>query len=166
MKSAFAKLFVILAIGCGIVFAADMLPAIRLLEFAAVFVTVAICLLAFVLVFTDIRTAMLGIAAAAICFSISYNHWPAQIRFKLSENQLAELLASQKNPLTIETPVWCGLYRIEKIELRANSTCFWTDLTPAGYTGLIYTPNDRKLMYFNIHKSIELDSNWDIISED
>ena len=166
MKSAFAKLFVVLTIGCGIVFAADMLPAIRLLEFAAVFVTVAICLLAFVLVFTNIRNAMLGIAAAAICFSISYNHWPAQVRFQLSENQLAEILASQKDRLTIETPVRCGLYRIEKIELRGNSTCFWTDLTPSGYTGLIYTPNNSQRLYFNIHKSIELDSNWDIISED
>ena len=165
-KSNFVKWTIALSI-CGIlVLSSDIWPANRLLEFVALLITLAVCILSFVLVFTNIRTALLGITFAAFCFSISYNHWPATTRFKMSKDELNRLLAAHQGSTKIETPIWCGSYYIKEITTRGDSTCFWTDLTPAGYTGLVYTPDGQTMRYFNIWKNIRLSSNWQIVSED
>lgn len=165
--SSFWKWTIALSFGCLIVFATDIIPAFGLLEIVGVLITIAVCLLSFVLIFTDVRTALVGITAAAVCFSISYNHWPATARFKLSEQRLNELLSAYEADNNVEVPTWCGSYYVRKIERRGQwTTCFWTDLGWGGYTGLIYTPDGRRMQYVNDHKQFHLNSNWRIVSED
>ena len=164
--SGFWRWLIALSVACLVVFFADIFPAIRLLDFVAILTTFVVCVLSFALIFTDVRTALLGLTAAAVCFSISYNHWPATTRFKFSEGRLSELLADYQALGAVDAPVWCGSYYIEKIGRRGESVCFWTDLTPAGYTGLIYTPDGQRMKYLNVHKQIHLNSNWQIVSED
>ena len=165
-QSDFWKVSIGLSLACLLVFSADLCPANRLLDFAAVITTFFVCVLSFFLIFTDVRTALLGITAAAVCFSISYNHWPATTRFKLSENRLNEMVANHQALNVPDVPVWCGSYYVKKIGQRGESICFWTDLGWGGYTGLIYTPDGQKRGGFNVHNSIDLNSNWQIVSED
>ena len=165
-KSNFVKWTISLSI-CGIlVFCSDIWPANKWLGLAAAMITLAVCILSFVLAFTNIKTAMLGVTAAAFCFSVSHNHWPANTRFKMAEEKLSSLIAAHDDPTKIETPIWCGSCYIREVETRGDSICFWTDLTPAGYTGLVYTRDGHATRYFNIWRNIRLNPNWQIISED
>ena len=165
-KSNFIRWLSGLTICCLAVIASDIFPENRLLEFAAILIALLVFLLSFALVFTNLRTALLGITAGAICFSVLANHWPAKFRFSISRNDLNQFVDAYSNDSGIEMPIWCGSYRIKQIERRGDSICLWTDLTPRGYTGLVFTPDDQERRYFNIWNEIEISPNWSIISED
>jgi len=165
-KSNFGRWLAGLSLCCLVVIASDIFPENRIIDVAAILIVLPVFLLSFALVFTNLRTAIMGITAAAICFSVFTNHWPAKIRFNIAANDLNQLVDSHSNTAAIEMPIWCGSYKIKAIERRGDSICLWTDLTPSGYTGLVFTPDHQERRYFNIWKSIDIDSNWTIISED
>ena len=58
--SGFWRWLIALSVACLVVFSADIYPAIRLLDFVAILTTFAVCVLSFALIFTDVRTALLG----------------------------------------------------------------------------------------------------------
>ena len=91
-KSNFIRWLLGLTLCCLAVIASDIFPENRLLEFAAILIALPVFLLSFAFVFTNLRTALLGITAGAICFSVLVSHWPAKFRFSISRNDLNQLV--------------------------------------------------------------------------
>jgi hypothetical protein len=88
-----------------------------------------------------------------------------QAVFEISKPQLQELAQRVENGEEISTPQFVGVYRVKKIERKPyGAICFWTDLTPSGYTGIVKCPDNE--LKFNIWSHHQLENSWHLISED
>lgn len=154
------------AIFSGVVVCANAFPSFRLLEIAAMFLSVALIPMAiYAIVFTNIRTALIGITAVAIGLSVWTTNWPAKARFTSAQAKFEMLLAEIENGKTISAPRWVGSYRVQQIDIKkTGAICFWTDLYPIGYSGIVKCQEDK--MNFNIWNHIQLTDDWHMIVED
>jgi hypothetical protein len=93
-------------------------------------------------------------------------HWPLRVAFKLSRPSFDKIASSLQAGTTFPNPIRVGLFAIKKAEVYKlnGKICFWTDLDPAGKTGFTHCPpND---VPFNLWSMIELDEDWQFVSED
>ena len=152
------------ALSVAIVFV-NAFPSFRRYPLVSLFLSVPLVLAALFATFTNIRGALAGITAIAICISIWTSNWPVKARFWFSHAQLEAIANDVQSGNSVSVPVWVGSYRIKKIQIKkSGAICFWTDLSPGGYTGIVRCPEQK--MDFNIWSHIPLADDWRFIAED
>ena len=119
------------AIFSGVVVCANAFPSFRLLEIAAMFLSVALIPMAiYAIVFTNIRTALIGITAVAIGLSVWTTNWPAKARFTSAQAKFEVLLAEIENGKTISAPRWVGSYRVQQIDIKKTGAICGQSIVP------------------------------------
>lgn len=140
-------------------------PSFRIYPLASLILSVPLVFLGLKAIFTNVRVALAGIAAIAICVSVWTSNWPVKVRFLFSQAQFDALASDVENGNAVNVPVWAGSYRIRKVEVRkTGAICFWTDLSPSGYSGVVRCSENK--MDFNIWSHIHIVDDWRLISED
>ena len=114
--------------------------------------------------------AKFGFKIAIVCLvvfvSVPVTNWPLRLAFKLSRTSFDKIASALQGGKTFPEAVQVGLFRIKRAEVyKLNGRiCLWTDLDPAGKTGFTKSPiND---VPFNLWSIIELNEDWQFISED
>ena len=162
--------YLLLLYGCLVILSVAIVfvnafPSFRIYPLISLFLSVPLVIAALLAIFTNIRAALTGIAAIAICISIWTSNWPVKARFSFSQAQLEVLASDVESGKAVNVPVWAGSYRVEKIDIRkTGAICFWTDLSPSGNSGIVKCPEQE--MNFNIWSHIPLVGNWRFIAED
>ena len=140
-------------------------PSFRIYPLASLFISSPLVGLGLCAIFTNVRAALAGIAAIAICFSIWKSNWPVKARFSFSRAQFEALASDVERCNSVTVPVWVGSYRIQTIDVRkTGAICFWTDLSPSGYSGIVRCSEHK--MDFNIWSHIPIVDDWRFIAED
>ena len=156
--------------GCLALFSAAIVfvnafPSFRIYPLVSLLFSIPLVLVGLWAIFTNVRAALTGITAIAICISVWTSNWPVQARFSLSHSQFEVLAKHVENGSSVGVPVWVGSYRIQKIQIKeSGAICFWTDLAPSGYTGIVRCPEQK--MDFNIWSHIPLVDDWRFIAQD
>ena len=152
------------ALSMAIVFV-NAFPSFRIYPLISLFFSIPLIVAALIAIFTNIRAALAGFAALAICFSTWTSNWPVKARFSFSHAQLESLAIDIENGNSVNVPVWAGSYRIERIDIReTGAICLWTDLSPSGNSGIVRCSELE--LDFNIWSHIPLEHNWHFIAED
>jgi hypothetical protein len=106
---------------------------------------------------------MILVASAAV------TAWPLRLTFLASRAQLEALATRVEAGQTIEAPLWVGVFRIARTEIRPpgwrGGTCLWVFSHPGHPTGLVRSdrPDGPGV---NVNRSIRLSEHWYYISED
>lgn len=158
-------LYGILAVFSGVIVFASAFPSFRIFPLVSIFLSIPLLIGGTYAIFINIRAAMAGIAAIAICVSVWSSNWPIKARFSFSRAQFEALASDVENGDSVSVPIWVGSYRIRKIQLRkSGAVCFWTDLSPSGHSGIVRCPEDK--MDFNIWSHFPIDDDWRFIAVD
>jgi hypothetical protein len=107
-----------------------------------------------------------ALACLAVFVSVPLTHWPLRLAYKLSRPSFNSVAQSLQSGAKFQQPIRVGLFTIEKAEIydMNGRICLWTDLNPSGKTGFTKCPpND---VPFNLWSMIELDQDWQFVSED
>ena len=140
-------------------------PSIRIYPLISLLLSIPLVIMALCAIFTNIRASLAGIAAIAICVSIWTSNWPLRARFSFSRARLESLANDVENGKSVNVPLWAGTYRIRKIDIRkTGAICFWTDLSPSGYSGIVRCSENK--MDFNIWSHIPIVDDWRFIAVD
>jgi hypothetical protein len=108
----------------------------------------------------------IGLLCLAVFISVPIAHWPLRLAFKLSRPSFDQIASSVQKGSTFSQPFRVGLFRIKRAEIHKynRKICLWTDLDPAGKTGFARVPPHD--VPFNLWSMIELDEDWQFVSED
>ena len=158
-------LYVVLALLSVAIVIVNALPEFRIYPLISLLCSVPLVILGLAAVFTNIRAALVGITAIAVCISIWTSNWPVAARFSISRGQFESLADEVRDGKSVPPPLWVGLYRIQQIETRkTGAICFWTDVSPSGCSGILNCSEAK--MNFNIWNHIPFSCEWRFIAED
>lgn len=112
--------------------------------------------------------AVLGLVCLLVFVSVPSTHWPIRAAFQLSKPSFEAVAQSLRSGTQFGQPVQVGLFSIEKAEIYDvnGKVCLWTSLATSGRIGCTQCPPKDVPLNFNLWSQIELDSNWQYISED
>jgi len=107
-----------------------------------------------------------GFVCVIILVSVSLTHWPLRFAYRLSRPSFDQIARSLQGGRKFEKPLRAGFFFIEKAEIYDlnGKVCLWTNIDPAGRTGFTQCPPDD--VQFNLWSMIELDDDWQFVSED
>jgi hypothetical protein len=115
------------------------------------------------------RSAAIALAIAivlsvGVTTSVALWHWPLRLAYVLSRGSFERAAADLKANRSFERRR-VGFFFIRRGEItRAGVACLWVDLNPAGRTGFVNC--GRNNTSFNIWSALQVDDQWQFISED
>ena len=111
-------------------------------------------------------STIIGLICLTLFISVPITHWPLRLAFKLSRPSFDRIANSLRAGSKFPQPVRVGFFRIKKAEVYKlnGKVCLWTDLDPGGKTGFTQCPPNY--VPFNLWSMIELDKDWQFVSED
>ena len=101
----------------------------------------------------------------AISISAITTSWPLHITYTLSRGAFDSVASRVRSGERIVTPIRAGLFQIRRIEVSNHKViCLWTAVDPSGNTGFVQCPPGQ--VPFNLLSIVQLDDQWQFISED
>ena len=108
---------------------------------------------------------LITLASLGMLVSIAGFHWPLRLSYAWSQSSLNKIASDVRAGNPIKLPLQTGLLTIRQVEISPhNIVCLWTEPHPAGSRGFVQTGPIQPP--FNLSAMINLDEDWQFISED
>ena len=113
------------------------------------------------------KASLLTVAFCLALLASFWTRWPLHAAVAVSRPALERVATDAAGGSIPTTPVWAGVFRIEKIEQRSGHWVLWIDAHSAGPIGLVYQmPSADVPNNFNLWSHQQLNADWHIVNED